>query len=252
MRVDVTSYPDAAERILAWARAGESRYVCVAAVNNVMQAHDDESFLRIMNEADLVTPDGMPLVWGLRRLGATDAKRVYGPDLTPVVLEMAEARGIPVGFYGGKLHVLETLRTEVAHRWPSLKIAYASSPPFRELTPQQDERITQAIAASGARILFVGLGCPRQEVWMTRHKGRLAAVMIGVGAAFDFLAGTKKQAPPALQRAGLEWAFRLVTEPRRLWRRYLTQNPRFALLFAEQLVRAFIQRPRASHPEEMP
>jgi N-acetylglucosaminyldiphosphoundecaprenol N-acetyl-beta-D-mannosaminyltransferase len=245
MRVDATTYDDAAWRIVGWAKGGESRYVCVATVNNVMEAHDDGRYLRVMNEADLVTPDGMPLVWGLRRMGIPQATRVYGPDLTPVVLDMAEAEGVPVGFYGGSPRVLDALLATVAGRWPDLRVAHASSPPFRDLSAEEDEEITLSIVASGVRILFVGLGCPKQEQWMADHRDRLPAVMVGVGAAFDFLAGTKRQAPRLLQRAGLEWAFRLAMEPRRLWRRYLRHNPRFALLFGRQLVGASLGRRRA-------
>jgi N-acetylglucosaminyldiphosphoundecaprenol N-acetyl-beta-D-mannosaminyltransferase len=238
MRVDLTSYADATRRIATWAEAGTSRYVCVAAVNNVIRAHDDASFRTVMNEADLVTPDGMPLVWGLRRLGLPRATRVYGPDLTPHVLGAAQSHGISVGFLGGTPDVLGRLLAEIRGRWPAVRIAYAWSPPFTALAPDEDRRVVDAINASGTRILFVGLGCPKQEVWMAAHRGRVDAVMVGVGAAFDFLAGQKRQAPAALQRLGLEWGFRLVTEPRRLAGRYVRQNPRFAWLFARQLMRA--------------
>jgi N-acetylglucosaminyldiphosphoundecaprenol N-acetyl-beta-D-mannosaminyltransferase len=237
-RVDGTSYADATRRVVAWALRGESRAVFVAAVNNVMQAHDDPAFLKVMNGADLVTPDGMPLVWGLRRLGVPHASRVYGPDLTPEVLTEAEARGLPVGFYGGTPEVLEALLAKVRRRWPALVVAYAWSPPFTTLSEDADAEIVDAINDSGTRILFVGLGCPKQETWIAAHRGRLGAVMLGVGAAFDFLAGVKRQAPRGLQRLGLEWLFRLVSEPGRLAKRYLHQNPRFALLFAAQLIRS--------------
>jgi N-acetylglucosaminyldiphosphoundecaprenol N-acetyl-beta-D-mannosaminyltransferase len=251
MRVDATSYPDAARRIIAWAKRGQSRTVFVATVNNVMEAYDDERFLRVMNEGDLVTPDGMPLVWGLRWLGVPGATRVYGPDLTPVVLRLAEAGRIPVGFYGGARNVLEDLCREVSRRWPRLEVSYASSPPFRELTHDEDAAASNDINASGARILFVGLGCPKQEVWMSGHRGDVTAVMIGVGAAFDFLAGTKRQAPRFLQRAGLEWMFRLAMEPTRLWKRYLGQNPRFAMLFGRQLLRTSLNGSRSRLREEL-
>jgi N-acetylglucosaminyldiphosphoundecaprenol N-acetyl-beta-D-mannosaminyltransferase len=243
MRVDGTSYPDAARRILNWATGRESRYVCVATVNNVMEAHDDPDFLRVMNGADLVTPDGMPLVWGLRRLGVRGATRVYGPDLTPVVLDAAQAEGISVGFLGGAPDALHELLLAVGRRWPALRVTYASSPPFRQLEPEEHRRIIEEIRGSGARILFVGLGCPKQEQWMASHRDVLPAVMVGVGAAFDFLAGTKRQAPRILQRIGMEWAFRLAMEPRRLWKRYLRHNPRFALLFGWQLL---ADRPKSS------
>ena len=250
MRVDATSYEDATTQIITWARSSLSRYVCVAAVNNVMEAHDDAHFMRVMNQADLVTPDGMPLVWGLRLLGVEGQTRVYGPDLTPSILDAAEKEGLTVGFYGGAPNVLGALVAEARRRWPDLKIAYAYSPPYRELTSEEDGQIVRTIDASGVKILFVGLGCPRQENWMASHRGQVEAVMVGVGAAFDFLAGMKKQAPPSLQKAGLEWLFRLATEPRRLAKRYLRQNPRFTMLFGAQLIRARVGRHVRSRRKE--
>jgi N-acetylglucosaminyldiphosphoundecaprenol N-acetyl-beta-D-mannosaminyltransferase len=228
--------------VIEWATAGESRYVCIATVNNVMEAHDDPDYLDDMNGSDLTTPDGMPLVWGLKRLGVTEATRVYGPDLTPVVLDKATARHIPVGFYGGAPEVLAKLVEVCRTRWPGLEIRYAYSPPFRPLSEEGDKRIVDEINSSGARILFVGLGCPKQETWMATHRGHVRAAMLGVGAAFDFLTGSKKQAPGFVQRAGLEWLFRLMTEPRRLWRRYLRHNPRFVALFGAQIVRQRFER----------
>jgi N-acetylglucosaminyldiphosphoundecaprenol N-acetyl-beta-D-mannosaminyltransferase len=242
MRVDATSYRDAGDRIMGWAKAGLSRSVCVASVNNVMIAERDPSFLAVMNEADLVTPDGMPLVWGLRRLGVPTASRVYGPDLTPAILSRAASEGVPVGFVGGTSAALDKLISRASVSFPGLNVAYRVSPSFDEATSDEEGGIAREINASGARILFVGLGCPKQELWMARQRGSVHAVMIGVGAAFDFLAGVKPQAPAVLQRSGLEWLFRLVTEPRRLWRRYLHQNPRFVLLFGRQLLVDRIQR----------
>lgn len=238
MRVDAPrGYGDAVARILGWADEGRARTVGVATVNNVMESHDDPSFREVMNACDLVTPDGMPLVWSLSLLGVRGATRVCGPELTPRLLAAAAARGVPVGFYGGDQATLDALARVVAARWPSLEVVYAVSPPFRPLTPDEDAQVVRDVLASGARLLFIGLGCPKQERWMHDHRDRLPIVTIGVGAAFDFLAGSKRQAPPVLQRVGLEWAFRLVSEPRRLWRRYLRQNPRFVALFAAQLVR---------------
>ena len=235
MRVDPTSYEEATEKVLAWAAAGESRYVCVANVHMVMEAHDNPSFRALVNAADLVTPDGMPLVWMLRKLGYPHQGRVCGPELTSRVCAEAARRGVPVGFYGGHPEALEALVRNLSARFPGLRVVYAYSPPFCPLTPEEDERVTEEINASGARILFVGLGCPKQEWWMAEHKGRVRAVMLGVGAAFDFHAGRVRQAPVWMQRAGLEWLFRLVQEPRRLWRRYLKHNPRFLLLAFLQL-----------------
>jgi len=235
-RVDATSYADATARILEWARAGESRYVCVCGVHGVMEGHDSTDFQKISNAADLVTPDGMPLVWVLRRLGLKDQTRVYGPDLTLNVCRAAAEAGIPVGLYGGTQEVLDTLQKNYRARFPRLQVAYAYAPPFRPLTREEDEAVAQAINASGARILLVGLGCPKQEQWVAGHRGRVQAVMAAVGAAFDFHSGRVRQAPRWMQRCGLEWLYRLLMEPRRLWRRYFKNNPRFLWLVAWQLL----------------
>lgn len=235
MRVDATTYHDAVSRIVKWARRHESRYVSVATVNNVMQAYDCPDFARTMADADLVTSDGMPLVWGARLLGVPHATRVYGPDLTPLILGAAEREGLPVAFYGGTPDALGRLLAAVEARFPRLKIAYALSPPFRPPTPTENRRTAGDINASGAGVVLVGLSTPKQERWMAAQKGQLAAPMIGVGAAFDFLTGMKPQAPRWMMRIGMEWLFRLITEPRRLGKRYLSQNPRFAALFVLQL-----------------
>ena len=235
-RVDATDYAAATRTVLAWARAGESRTVCAATVHVVMEAHDDPAFRAAVNGADLVTSDGMPLVWGLRLLGIPGATRVYGPDLTRAVLAAAAREGVPVGFHGGRPEVLRALVARVRSAHPGLEVAHAESPPFVEPTEERLEEEAERIARSGARIVFVGLGCPKQERWMAAQRGRIPVVMLGVGAAVDFLAGTKPQAPRWVQDAGLEWAFRLATEPRRLWRRYLVHNPRFVVLFGRQLL----------------
>ena len=235
MRVDATSYQHASAEILRWGSLGESRYVCIATVNNVIEAYDDPAYHQVMDGADLVTPDGVPLVWALRLLGVEGATRVYGPDLTPILCERAAALGVPVGFYGSSPEVLDDLTASLVRRYPELRIAYSFSPPFQPLTPDEDARVTESINRSGAKLLFVGLGAPKQEQWMATHKGTVGAAMVGVGAAFDFLAGRKRQAPALLQRLGFEWLFRLLNEPRRLWRRYLYRNPRFIALFVLQL-----------------
>jgi N-acetylglucosaminyldiphosphoundecaprenol N-acetyl-beta-D-mannosaminyltransferase len=238
MRVDATSYREASDRIMSWAKNGESRMVCAASVNNVMETRESSDFLDVMNRADLVTPDGMPLVWGLKLLGVKGPTRTYGPTLTQILLDRAEVSGVPVGFYGGSPQVLDDLLEVARRRWPELKVTYAHSPPFRELTPEERQREMAEINASGARLVFVGIGSPKQDRWMDSNKNQIGAVMLGVGAAFDFIAGVKKQAPSILQRLGLEWLFRLLSEPRRLWRRYLVRNPRFLYLFGLQYVRA--------------
>ena len=238
MRVDAISCLDASRRIVDWAGAAESRYVCAATVNNVIRARDDPRYQRAMNGADLTTPDGMPLVWALWGLGIRRAEHVRGTDLTVATLRTAAEHGIRVGFYGASADALGALLAAVERRWPRLEIAYAYSPPFRDLSGPEAEGIVKDINTSGARILFVGLGCPKQELWMASHRGRVQAVMLGVGAAFDFLAGTKREAPVLMRRTGTEWLFRLATKPRRLWKRYLRQNPRFLILLSLQLVRS--------------
>ena len=176
----------------------------------------------------------MPLVWGLRLLGFPNASRVYGPTLTLHVCEAAASNQIPIGLYGGSEESLESFKNFLLDKYPQINISCAISPPFRSLTPEENSDYIDQIVASGARIIFVGIGCPKQEYWMSSNMGRFSGVMIGVGAAFDFHSGRVKQAPPALQQLGLEWAFRLAMEPRRLWKRYVYNNPRFLALFFVQ------------------
>ncbi|MDO9301263.1 MAG: WecB/TagA/CpsF family glycosyltransferase, partial [Anaerolineales bacterium] len=186
-----------------------------------MEAHDSSEYRQVINSADLVTPDGMPLVWMLRLKGHPDQQRVYGPTLMLHVLEVAARENVAVGFYGSLPEVLQSLLARMEDRFPSLKVAYSFSPPFQEMSQEEEVEVVKRINDSSVRILFVGLGCPKQEKWMAEHRGRINAVMLGVGAAFDFHAGVKSQAPAWMQKIGLEWFYRLVTEPRRLWRRYL-------------------------------
>ena len=230
MRIDSTSYGEAVSSILAWAKSRQSRYVCAANVHMVMEGYDHPDFRTLVNAADLITPDGMPLVWSLRRMGFPHQQRVYGPDLTILLLKQAQKNKIPVGFLGSTPDTLRRLEENVRLRFPGIAIAYTFSPPFGSISTEEDDEITLGINKAGVPILFIGLGCPKQEKWMAEHVGRVNAVMIGVGAAFDFLAGTVSQAPHWIQRSSLEWLFRLNQEPGRLWRRYLYHNPRFLIL----------------------
>jgi N-acetylglucosaminyldiphosphoundecaprenol N-acetyl-beta-D-mannosaminyltransferase len=232
-----STYQTVSDKTIEWARRGESRSLVFANVHVIMEAYDDPAYLRCLNSADMVNPDGVPLVWALKLMGKSDATRVYGPDSTLKMIKDAAANDIPVGFYGGSPEVLQTLLTIVKRDNPSLQVPFAMSPPFRELSEAEEAAIVQQISDSGAKILFIGLGCPRQEKWMMRHVGRIPAVMFAVGAAFDFIAGTKKQAPRWMMKTGLEWVFRLVTEPRRLAQRYFKHNPRYVFLVARQLMR---------------
>jgi N-acetylglucosaminyldiphosphoundecaprenol N-acetyl-beta-D-mannosaminyltransferase len=242
MRVDATTYADATQRIIAGAKTGRSSYVCAANVHMVMEAYDSPAFAAIVNSADLVTPDGMPLVWGLRGLGLNNAVRVCGPNLTLTVCEAAAKLNIPIALYGGTNDSLVDFTAFLRNKFPAIDIVCQISPPFRAVTVAEDAVYTQQIVASGARILLVGIGCPRQEIWMSGHRGRIPAVMLGVGAAFDFHSGRIKQAPSWMQKIGLEWLFRLLMEPRRLWKRYFKHNPRFIAFFLRQLIKSYFSK----------
>lgn len=229
-KISKTNYEKSASQIIRWANIQDNRCVYVANVHMLMEGHDRPDFQTMINNADLVTPDGMPLVWLMRIKGERNQPRVYGPDLMLYVLEASVRENIPVGFYGGTTEVLVLLIEKLQSRYENLKVVYSFSPPFRELTFDENEGVFTEIEKSGARILFVGLGCPKQEIWMSTNRDRLKLVMIGVGAAFDFHAGIKPQAPTWMQRIGFEWLFRLLTEPGRLWKRYIYHNPRFVAL----------------------
>jgi N-acetylglucosaminyldiphosphoundecaprenol N-acetyl-beta-D-mannosaminyltransferase len=239
MRVDGTNYRETAESITELVSAGDGGAVYVSTVHMVMEAFDDPEFQRIVNSAERVTPDGVPLVWALRLLGVENAERVYGPSLLPTVCEHARERELSVGFYGGGQEVLDELVRRIWRRFPGLNISFAFAPPFRAISAEEDQKVIESIEASETNILFVGLGCPKQERWIAEHRNSLSCVMVGVGAAFDFNAGSKAQASAWMQVLGLEWLFRLCCEPRRLWRRYLYHNPRFLFYFLRQWVRGF-------------
>jgi len=234
--ISPTCYSSAVDQVTQWAHSAESRYICIANVHVLMEAHDSAFYQKAINHADLTTPDGMPLVWMLRMKGVKNQTRVYGPLLMLHVLEKAEKERIPVGFYGSDETTLNKLVSNMRDRFPSLLVTYTFSPPFRKLDNREDTEIIKAINDSKTRILFVGLGCPKQELWMDEHKGKISAIMLGVGAAFDFHAGNKPQAPTWMQAIGLEWLFRLIYEPRRLAKRYLYHNPRFILLALLELL----------------
>ena len=236
VNVSPTNYLVATQDITTWGREGTSRYICIATVHSIMEAYDSLEFKKILNQADLVTPDGMPLVWMLKFKGYPSPTRVYGPTLMIHVIEKAAEKNIPIGFYGGSPSSLAKLRNNITSQFPLLRILFSFSPPYREMTLDEDNQICDDITKSGVRILFVGLGCPKQEQWMAAHKSRLKLVMLGVGAAFDFHSGVKPQAPIWMQNAGLEWFFRLLSEPRRLWKRYLVHNPRFIILAIADLL----------------
>ncbi len=228
----------AIEQINNWIDAREKHYVCVTGVHGVMESQRDENLRQIHNAAGMVTPDGMPLVWLNRWYGHKHVERVYGPDLLLAVCERSLQAGWSHYFMGGGPGVADTLIMKLKERFPGIKLAGSYCPPFRPLTEVEDNTMVDEINQSKADLVWVGLSTPKQEYWMAKHLGEInAPVMIGVGAAFDFHAGLKKQAPHWMQRSGLEWFYRLLSEPERLWRRYLTNNPAFVLLILAQLLK---------------
>lgn len=233
VHVDATDPAAALDTVTAWVERRERHYVCVTGVHGVMEARRDPALRAVHNGAGLVVPDGMPLVWCCHRAGRPATRRVYGPDLMLSVLGRAAERGWSSFLYGGADGVPEQLGERLRQRFPGLRVAGTLSPPFRPLTPDEDADVVARVNASGADLVWVGLSTPKQERWMAEHRDRLdAPVLLGVGAAFDFHTGRVRQAPSWMQDRGLEWAFRLGVEPRRLWRRYLRNNPAFVAAIA--------------------
>ena len=232
-----TSYDDACDRIQYWVKNNISGYVVAANVHVVMMAHWQKAYGEILKNSALVTPDGMPLVWAMKLLGVKKQTRVYGPDLMLAWCDRAAQLGIPIYLYGGKKTTLARLEHNLKQQFPKLIIAGSHSPPFRPLTAKEEAEDIERIHSSGAKVVFVGLGCPKQEQWMARCKGKLQAVMIGVGAAFSFHSGEISQAPRWIMKLGFEWLYRFMCEPRRLWRRYVINNPLFVILLTLQFLK---------------
>ena len=234
-RIDALSWDDTMARLLGWAHAHESRYVTICNVHVVVSASQDEQYRGIINGSDMATPDGAPVAWMLRRYGFAGQPRISGPDLMWALCKRAAKENLPVYCYGSTEATLALLEHRLQEAFPALRITM-ESPPFRALVAEEDTAAVERINASGAGIVFVGLGCPKQERWMVAHRGRVNAVMIGVGAAFDFHAGTVRRAPGWMRDNGLEWLHRLASEPGRLWKRYLVTNTLFIVGAARQLL----------------
>ena len=212
-----------------------TRYIAVTSVHGIISSVLNSSVRRCINQADVATPDGMPVVWALRSFGCKRQQRVYGPTLTLALCAMAQKRSHGIFLYGSCSETLDSLKKNLLRRYPDLRIVGSFSPPFRPLTEAESREVVQQISDSGADIVFVGLSTPKQEFWMATHHRKLdGMVLVGVGAAFDFHAGKLRQAPGWMQRSGLEWLFRLLAEPRRLWRRYLLVTPLFLPLWGLQ------------------
>ena len=233
--ISAINIPMVLKVIDGWIHSRDRHYICVTGVHGVMESQRDEGLRSIHNAAGLVTPDGMPLVWLSRLRGQRHVDRIYGPDLMLALCNHSVAQGYRHFLYGGATGVPEILGQNLRDRFAGIKIVGMFSPPFRPLTTEEDAHVVHMINASNPDIVWIGLSTPKQERWMAEHVMKLdAPVLIGVGAAFDFIAGLKKQAPYWMQRSGLEWFFRLITEPRRLWRRYLINNPLFVWLILKQ------------------
>jgi N-acetylglucosaminyldiphosphoundecaprenol N-acetyl-beta-D-mannosaminyltransferase len=235
----VSSYEQVMDWMDAMIAVGAHGYVTAAAVNLVMSAQEDPETLAAVLGATLAVPDGQPLVWALRALGHSAATRVYGPDLMASFCARAVANATPMYLYGGRDDdALQLLERRLRERFPGINLVGGYSPPFRPLSSTEEERVIADIDGSGAAVVWVGTGQPKQEKWMAQMRPRLQApLLMGVGAAFDFHAGLVSQAPAWMQRNGLEWIYRLSREPRRLWRRYARYNPRFVVGFARQYLR---------------
>jgi N-acetylglucosaminyldiphosphoundecaprenol N-acetyl-beta-D-mannosaminyltransferase len=227
----------ALETIESWIAQREPHYVCVTGVHGVIESQRDENLRQIHNAAGLVTPDGMPLVWLSRVRGFGHVSRVYGPDLLLALCERSVNAGYRHFFYGGAEGVPTQLAANLQRRFPGLRVAGTYSPPFRALTTEEDAQVMHRIREANPDVVWIGLSTPKQERWMAAHVEPLKVpVLLGVGAAFDFHAGRKRQAPRWMQRSGLEWLFRLIMEPRRLGRRYLINNPLFVTLILLQVL----------------
>ena len=238
LKVSAINMKMALDRVEQWVENREPNYICVTGVHGVMESQRDTELMDIHNRAGMVTPDGMPLVWLSRLKGHNHVRRVYGPDFMLEVCAVSPEKGYRHFLYGGADGVADKLANKLLERFPGIEIVGTYCPPFRPLTEEEDQEVIRQIDESRADIVWVGLSTPKQERWMDQHVGRISApVLAGVGAAFDFNAGLKKQAPKWMQVSGLEWFFRMVTEPKRLAKRYLKNNP----LFVYELLRASLR-----------
>ncbi|OUL36820.1 glycosyltransferase [Nostoc sp. T09] len=229
-------FEDQIQTIMKWAIARESRTVCVANVHMLMEAHWNPEFASVLRNADVVTPDGMPLVWMMRRMGAHSQDRVAGMDILQGLCQLSQIQNVSVFFLGSQTEILSRMRKRLEQEFPQLKIAAMEPLPFRPLTENEDTELINKINSSGAGLVFVSLGCPKQENWMAQHKGKIQAVMLGMGGVFPVYAGIHKRAPRIVRELGFEWFYRWIQEPRRLWSRYIKTIPPFIWLATKQLI----------------
>lgn len=243
LKISLGPYRAFIDHILELAHNKQSSYVCVANVHMLIEAKNDKSFRRAIIGADIVTPDGMPLARALKLLYGINQDRVAGMDLLPDLLAQAEKDGLSVFFYGGSPGMLERATAFTKSNYPDLELAGTYSPPFRPLSATEMQEVATLISSSGANIVFVVLGCPKQEKWMFQMKGKIPAVMIGIGGALPVLIGEQKRAPKWMQKYSLEWSYRLIQEPRRLFKRYLVTNSSYlVLLFGQKVKLMFLNK----------
>lgn len=235
--------------ILKWARARKSKMVCLANVHMLMEAYWHKEFAEVLKSSDIVSPDGMPLVWMLQQLGMRGQDRVAGMDVFQRLCQLSSLSGVSVFFVGSDAETLAQMNLKLKQEFPTLEVAGLEPLPFRPLTPEEDAALIEKVNQSGAGLVMVCLGCPKQEYWMLQHLNKINAVMIGVGAVFALYAGLHKRAPQVVRNSGLEWFYRLVQEPKRLWKRYSQTIPPFLLLASKQLAtKVNFQASRQSNP----
>lgn len=233
--IAVNSFAEQVDLIMQWGQQRLSRVICVANVHMLMEARWNDTFAKVLHHADLLTPDGMPLVWTLNLLRKATHDRVAGMYILKEVCRQSSLSGLSVYFLGTDEDTLDKIRQRLAVDYPKLKVAGMQPLPFRPLTAEEDVQVVQSISDSHAGIVFVALGCPKQELWMHQHRSKIKATMVGIGGVFPIYAGIKKQAPIWVQTSGLEWLYRLIQEPGRLWQRYFKTIPPFIYLSAKQV-----------------
>lgn len=242
LELDTGAYQDFVDEALRLGTERISSYVCVANVHMCIEAYDDPEFARCVNGADLITPDGMPLAKAVRFLYGQQQDRVAGMDLLPSLLQEAEQRNLSVFFFGGQEETLDRTADYLKENYPKLQNVNYYSPPFRALSEEEEKEIVDRINQTAAQLVFVILGCPKQEKWMARQKGKIQACMLGIGGALPVLIGEQKRAPRWMQKASLEWLYRFAQEPKRLFKRYFYTNSKFLLLFAGAYLRKIFGR----------
>lgn len=243
----VTALPFQAqiELILQWANHRFSKVICVANVHMLMEAHSNPEFGAILANADIVTPDGMPIVWLMKLMGDRHQDRVAGMDILIALCQQMSSQQTSLFFIGSEPSILSKMRQRLHREFPNLHIAGMEPLPFRPMTPEEDEAIVHKINASGAGVILISLGCPKQEIWMSQHQGKIKAVMIGLGGAFPVYAGVHKWAPLWVRNTGFEWLYRLIQEPGRLWKRYFATIPPFIFLAVKQVLSSQLKSQRS-------